>query len=218
MDSLHLALKRRGVPGSMLRDAIEGVLRGPPGHVNRSDIISQFPELSQARETTQYSVQPTQEALSESGADELAGETPFAAPTDLNPPTALLPDIPMGGLVAEGEAMNAPTQDMEQQHHSPISSPAIVSDDESEQDGESVTTGSYQYRRVARWIYNENAEMEAELEWANSVVPVRNLCPSDRAQAERMQQREQARRASMRSAEQRRQRDQRALRRDLARS
>ncbi|KAJ8542409.1 hypothetical protein ON010_g12403 [Phytophthora cinnamomi] len=49
-------------------------------------------------------------------------------------------------------------------------------EEEHEQDG----IQRYPYVRVVRWIYNEDREMDAELQWENSIEPVSHLNYEDR--------------------------------------
>ncbi|KAE9169358.1 hypothetical protein PF005_g28007 [Phytophthora fragariae] len=113
--------------------------------------------------------------------------------------------------LAEPEAEAAAALQAEQQpvpaDDPPQSQPTVIPDDEPDApvsppvcpvENEPDTTQRYVYERVVRWVYHEDSEMGAEVQWRNTIEPVSNLRPEDRLEAERQQLN---RRARMRARE-----------------
>ncbi|KAE8957510.1 hypothetical protein PR001_g31345 [Phytophthora rubi] len=192
MDALRIAFMRQGVQEDGIRRRLREFLQGPPGHINRVDVLNSFAENrdhQQGQGPPPVPLPPAQEVQPESAVTNYT-PTPRLAEPEAEAAAAL--QVEQQPVPADDPPQSQPTVIPDDEPDAPVSPP--VSPVENEPD----TTQRYVYERVVRWVYHEDSEMGAEVQWRNTIEPVSNLTPEDRLEAERQQRN---RRARMRARE-----------------
>lgn len=219
MDALRLAFMRRGFGDGAIGPGIRSFLTGFRRHILRADVVQQFPELQVRVPTLEFiatdpAVYDTRNEQRQSLVNQLH-QTPSShhlqeqclhdEREESDPQEVSRSNLPTSApVVASDEHANPQVMSTS---NLPTSAPVVVvisvdeheNEEDSEEDDEE-NAQQHPYDRVVRWIYNDDREMEAELQRQNSIVPVSNLTVEDRVKAQRLERNRRARdRAAARS-------------------
>jgi hypothetical protein len=193
MDALRVALMRRGVDDYSLRQCVRAFLAGPPGYISRADVVSQLPER-------QNGVPDQDLATSRTGV-----EVPMVTHDRQTFVERDVHDPQLDHNVEERQEASVLTQSPQ--------TPTVIPEDDEFAENDAIQEEGHDIHRRYEYVgvveYGFDAD-DAEVQWANSRVPIRYLHRNDRVVAEQVRRQRNIQMAQDRVELQRLERNRRA--------